>query len=298
MKRLLIALLCLASFGVAHASQIEKMQEQEVKAEVKAEPKPLTSSWSVLTGTANFANHSISNQEYSGVIFGIEMEFGRMYRRSENVSWELDMNYLRAKKGQMFNGLTNPANTNGISAKVYDIAYATHYNWQLTDKWLLKAGGALNLYGDSNTQTSISMNNAISIQGAMQAYASAGVCYNAEFKKWGMKIYYNMSLPLLGLVFADTRYESAYGSLFDHSLFQRYENHFRPTTLHNFQGVNYEVGIDFITRPLTISVGYEDRDRWWTATKVQNYRKVSLIKIGLGVNLFNGQRNNLSNRYF
>lgn len=291
-------LLCLASVGVSYASQGNEKTEQEVKVAKQREDKPLASRWSVMIGSAQFANHYISNQEYSGIISGVKMEFGRMYRRSENLSWELDLSYASASEGFMNSNLLNPAKTNGISATVFDISYATHYNWLLGNNWLLKVGGALNLYADANIQIANSMNNALSAQAATQLYASAGICYKAEFDKWDLKIYYNLSLPFAGMVFADTRYEGALGSMVEQSVSKRSENHFRATTLHNFQGVNSEVGLDFVTRKVTITLAYEDSNRWWTATDVQNYRKVSMIKLGFGVNLFQAQFDKHSTRYF
>ena len=291
-------LLCLASIGVSYASQGGEQKEQEVKVAKQREDKPLTSRWSFMAGSAQFANHYISNQEYSGIISGIKMEFGRMYRRSNNLSWELDLGYASASDGFMNTNLPNPTNTNGISANVVDISYATHYNWMLGDNWMLKVGGALNIYGDINMQLENTMNNALSLQAATQLYASAGIGYKAEFDKWDLKIYYNISLPFAGVVFADTRYEDAFGSMIDQSVSTPTENHFRATTFHNFQGVNSEVGLDFVTRKVTITLAYEASNRWWTATDVQNYRKVSMVKLGFGVNLFQAQFDKHSTRYF
>jgi hypothetical protein len=40
--------------------------------------------------------------------------------------------------------------------------------------------------------------------------------------------------------------------------------------MHNLQGANFEMGIDFALRNLSISLAYEAKSRWWNAYELQN----------------------------
>lgn len=299
MKRLFLALLCLALTGVCYASQVESSKRERAKVERRpVEIKPLTARWSALLGKSKYANHYLSNHEYSGFTWGVEMELGRMYKRSNNLSWELNINHLRATDGMYNKPLQNPANTNSVSLKSCGVNYATHYNWLVGEGWMFKVGGFLDFYGDFAAQQRVAMNNANSIGGTLQVYASGGVSYKANFKNWGLRVYGNIAVPAFGLLLADTIYEGGFSSLVNQSLVKRYDNHFVGTTLHNYQGVNGELGLDFETSKVTVTLAYETMNRWWYATKVQNYRKSSFFKLGFGVNLFQRQCDKLSNRYF
>ena len=58
------------------------------------------------------------------------------------------------------------------------------------------------------------------------------------------------------------------------------------------------MGVDFALRNVTLSMAYECKNRWWNAYELQNYRKHSLIKLGVSMNLFNQQNRKISERYF
>ena len=56
--------------------------------------KIVTTKWSLISGTGKVVNHYLSNQEYKGQLMGLGMEFGSFYKRSENLSWDLDLSYI------------------------------------------------------------------------------------------------------------------------------------------------------------------------------------------------------------
>ena len=64
------------------------------------------------------------------------------------------------------------------------------------------------------------------------------------------------------------------------------------------QGLNFEIGVDFALRDLTLSFSYEERDRWWNGFELQNYRKNSLLKVGISVNLLGNQPKKSRDRQF
>ena len=49
---------------------------------------------------------------------------------------------------------------------------------------------------------------------------------------------------------------------------------------------------------LNIALSFENKSRWWNAYELQNYRKYSILKLGVSVNLFAQQNRKASNRQF
>ncbi|MBO5833289.1 MAG: hypothetical protein J6Q95_08360, partial [Alistipes sp.] len=130
MKRLFLMLLMVAgaTFASAQATDTSVAEQQTTSEDLLSGRNPVTTKWTFLSGTAKIASHYLNNQEYSGAIWGIEASFGRYYRRSDRLSWNLTMsNVRRMHRPLLGGGLTNAANTSYISTQSYDIDYAVLY---------------------------------------------------------------------------------------------------------------------------------------------------------------------------
>ena len=277
-------------------TSVQKQKEESAKA---LDRKPVTSKWSFVSGTAQYANHYISPQEYSGEIWGIEAIHGRFYKKSDKVSWKLRLNHLRKMHNNLIGGgLTNPANTSYLSTQSYEVDYATHYKWLLFNRLQVRVGGSLNIYGDYMQNDDNSINNILSINLQTQLFALAELRYGMDFKKFGLDIYANIGTPFIGFSSFDDRYESFFLSIMPGELNTNSYNHFKFTSFHNMQGLNFEIGVDFALRNLTLSVSYEERNRWWNGFELQNYRKNSLLKLGISVNLLSHQYKKSRDRQF
>lgn len=289
MKKLIFVLsLLVAGIAVSYAQEAADGANvgQSDAAASLCERKPVTSKFSILTGPARFTNHFLNSQEYSGPMMGLEMEFGRFYRNSDKVSWELTLSHMRAMHRKMWGGgLENAAETSYISTQLYDVDYAAYYNWLLWDRLQVKVGGSFNIFGDFVMGDNNAINNILSVDLQTQFYAAAGLRYGWDFKKFGLDIYGNISMPFMGLMSVDDRYENFIQSAIPDDFNVKEYNHLRFSSFHNLQGVNGELGVDFAFRKLSLSVAYESRNRWWTAYELQNYRKMSFFKIGLSVKL-------------
>ena len=100
MKRILTIIMILVLSFNAFAQQTESKE------------KIVTTKWSFLVGSASFADHYISNQEYnSSASLGFSIEFGSFYKSNENLSWKLDISYLGLGRTPV-----NPAGTGKLNA--------------------------------------------------------------------------------------------------------------------------------------------------------------------------------------
>ena len=264
-----------------------------------SERMPVTTKWTLLQGEAVVANHHISNQEYTGDIIGFEAKHGRFYRKSDRLSWQLTLTHLRRMHRDMFGGgLENPGKTSVLSTQSYEADYAVFYNWLLFDRLQLRAGGSFNVNGGFFFNAKDAMNNVISVDVQTQLLAAAQIRYGWDFKRFGLDIYGNVATPFMGFMGTDTRYETFFESIAQLPFYADESNHFVFSAPHNLQGVNFEMCVDFALRNISLSLSFESRNRWWSAYELQNYRKYSLLKLGVSVNLFSQQKLKSGDRHF
>lgn len=286
MGKFLISALMLLAFLPGAMAQQEEMKE-----------KVVTNKWSFMTGSASFVNHYMTDQEYTGTVIGVGAEHGAFYKRAENLSWDYDISFITAPYFDVVPelALANPANTTFVGTYNLNTSYGTHYNWSLTDRLLIKAGGRFNLLTGIQNGRPNSINNALSFDFQTQLEASAGISYGFLFEKFGISIFGDIALPFMGFMLVDSKYQS---SIQTENLLQGDINHIVFSSFHNLQGYEMEIGADFIFRNVTLSLSSEGFNRWWNAYGVQNYRRFSFFKIGLSVDLISRSRLTLGNRYF
>ena len=261
--------------------------------------KPVTSKWSYVSGTAEYADHYLNNQQYSGDISGIEAIHGRFFKKSDNLSWKLSLNHLRKMHTNYFGeGLINAANTSYISTQSYEADYAVHYNWLFNDRLQVRAGGSFNVYGGFIMGDKNAVNNILCVDLQTQFKGSVEVRYGWDFEKFGLDIYANAAAPLFGLMAVDERYESFMATIPNSEFNLKEYNHFVFSSWHNNQGMNFEMGVDFALKRLSLCISYEERNRWWNAYELQCYRKNSLLKLGISVNLVSHQNHKTGDRKF
>lgn len=259
--------------------------------------KVVTNKWSFMVGSANFVNHYMTDQEYTGSLIGIKGEHGALYRRSDNLSWDYDLSLITAPYISFIPdlALANPAKTTFVASYNMNSSYGTYYNWNITDRLSVKAGGRFDLLAGLQSGRPNSINNSISFDFQTQLEASAGIRYAFTFNKFGISFFGDLDLPFMGFMLVDSKFQS---SIRDENLLPGDISHFIFSSFHNLQGYEMEVGVDFIFRNVTLSFSSESLNRWWTAYQVQNYRKFSLFKIGLSVDLISRSRLASGNRYF
>ena len=305
MKRLFLLLLLIVAGATISFAQGKKEKKSAFNSfetgyvKPLSERKPVTSKWSIISGDAEIANHYLSNQEYTGEVVGLEAKHGRLYTKSDRLSWQLTLTHLRRMHRELFGGgLHNPAETSHISLQSYEADYAVYYNWLFFDGLQLRLGGSFNVNGGFIFGADNAVNNVLSIDFQTQLLAGAQVRYGWDFRKFGLDIYSNISTPFVGFMGADSRFETLMDSAVDGSFRVKEDKHLLFSAPHNLQGMNFEMGVDFALRNLTLTYSIESRNRWWHAYGLQNYRKYTLTKIGISVNLFAQQKYKSSDRHF
>ena len=282
MKKLLSILMLLALSFSALAQQTESTE------------KIVTSKWSLLVGSASIADHYFTNQEYSGPMMGLSVEFGSFYKKNKNLSWELDMTYIG------FGSPSNPAGTSTL--KVYDGAfeYKTSYNWNPVKNLHLRAGGSFDLNLGANFDPN-GINNVLELLFQPQIKAVAGIRYGWNFKKMNLNLYADLGLPVMGFATVGSKYEGNFviiNNFIPYGMLKPAISHLHFTSFHNLQGYNLDLGLDLEFKHLTFSMSIDTNNKWWNAYDSQAYKNYTFLNLGFSVDLVSRSRLTSNNRYF
>lgn len=265
-----------------------------------SDEKIVTTKWSLLFGPVTYADHYISNQEYSGgLLTGFSVDFGSFYKKSENLSWALDLTY--AGVGQDgYAAPKNPAKSSTLGIRDIDVEYGTSYNWNPIKNLYLRAGGAFSLNaGVINAPKSI--NNVMQFIFQPQFKATAGIRYGWNIRKMKLNLYADLGIPFMGLMMVGSNYEGTKDvivNLTPTGMLKTSINHFKFSSFHNLQGYNLDIGLDLEFDKLSFILSVDTNDRWWNAYGSQCYKKYALINIGFAVDLVSRPRSVTNNRYF
>lgn len=292
MKRVFLSiLLTLVSTSILFAGDNSRPELREEKI--------VTAKGSALIGVGYVANHFLSEYEYEGSLVGIDAEFGAFYKRSENLSWDLDLSIVTTMNmhGDYSSSLSNPAKTNYWMLKNYSVQYGTSYNWNPAKNLYLKAGGAFNFLFGTNTCKPDNINNSVDFDIQPQLKASAGIKYGWTFNKFALYLYGDIEVPVLGGALVSSKYQSSSASL-NNDITKGEKNVFILTSFHNMQGFNSEIGIDFSFDKCSIFISADIYNRWWNSYDIQNYRKYRMLKIGVAVDLVSRPHAKCNCRYF
>ena len=282
MKKLLSILMLLALSFSALAQQTESTE------------KIVTSKLSLLVGSASIADHYFTNQEYSGPMMGLSVEFGSFYKKHKNLSWELDMTYI---------GLGSPSNPAGTGTlKVYDgaIEYKTSYNWNPVKNLHLRAGGSFDLNLGANFDPN-GINNVLELLFQPQIKAVAGIRYGWNFKKMNLNLYADLGIPVMGFATVGSKYEGNFviiNNFLPQGLLKPAISHLHFTSFHNLQGYNLDLGLDLEFKHLTFSMSIDTNNKWWNAYDSQAYKNYTFLNLGFSVDLVSRSRLTSNNRYF
>ena len=268
----------------------------------------------VVTGTISYLSPStvqvldeyIANQLYSGegVSLGLNVKLGALYKKHDNLSWDVYYtSYDRPSlldKPEAWPTLTNPANTQNMNYSAYNFGYGTYYHWQFGKKLKIKTGGMFDLYGAYKESIPDGVNNFMNLEGQIMLKAHAAIKYGWDFKKWGLDLHGCVSLPLIGIITADHPSEPAVSILGanDHSIMNPVFRHIFLGAYHNYMSLDYELGIDFVFKPCTLTFGFGSTYKWWNVYDVQNIRKINYTTIGFAFDIVSRNKFKSSNKNF
>lgn len=227
-------------------------------------------------------------------------KFGAMYKRSENVSWDIDITYLRSSYSPHVEDfcIANPARTSFYAVNMADADYGTYYNWNPIENLYLKAGGTFNLVAGVIQAAPNHINNIIDFDLQTQFKASAGARYDWFFNKFGLSLQANLSIPFMGLTLSSTKYEGTINAITGGEVLPASKSPLYFTSFHNLTGFNTEIEADLIFSKATLFLALELNNRSWNVSGMQNYRNYSMTRLGIKVDLVSLDRYKSSKRYF
>lgn len=273
---------------------------QEDSTTATSNRKPVTSKIELMLGSAEYTNHSLNKQVYKGGITGFEATFGRFYRKSDSVSWELQLGCWHNIDNMLLGktNLYNPAYTSSLTAKIYNAHYGAYYNWLIKERLQIRLGGYLDLNGGILIGDSHFVNNTASIELHGQVYASAQLRYGWDFEKWGLDLYANVATSLFGIRSADGTFTDFAHMLAGGPFKTTPYKHIVFSSFHNTVGIDYEIGIDFAMPRVSLSLAYGSYGLWWHDYGVQNIRDNKFFKLGISVAFVGMNRGKTANRHF
>lgn len=273
MKKLFL-LLAISIAGTFLGSTTASAQENE---------KVVTGSISFLVPTnMQILDEYISSHmySYSDLSTGWEMKLGALYKKHDNLSWNL---YYKSFTSA---SLASPGKSQFLAYDGYNFGYGTYYHWNIGKKLMIKTGGMADFYGAMKKGTPDGVNNAMNLEGQIMIKAHAAIKYGWDFKKWALDLHARVSLPVVGLMTGDHPSEPALALVGnDHNILTPAYRHIFLASYHNYMSFDYDMGIDFVCKPCTFTLGMGSTSRWWNVYDVQNLRRINYITLGVSFDL-------------
>ena len=237
----------------------------------------------------------ISDQMYtiSDLSTGWNLNLSALYKKHDNLSWDL---YYRS-----FTNATsaNPAYSQYLSYDGYGFGYGTYYHWNIGKKLMIKTGGIADFYGAMKKSKPNGVNNAMTLEGQIMLKAHAAIKYGWDFKKWALDLHARISLPVIGLMTGDHPSEPALALLGnDHNILTPAYRHIFLASYHNYMSFDYDMGIDFVCKPCTFTLGMGSTSKWWNVYDVQNIRRFNYFTLGVSFDLTFRNKFKSSNKNF
>lgn len=259
----------------------------------------------VVTGSVNYLISSetqildeyISDQMFSGtsMVTGWNIKLGALYRKHDNLSWDL---YFKSF-GSNNSTILDPAYSQSLTFNDYNVGYGTYYHWNIGKKLMIKAGGMFDLYGASKKAIPDGVNNAMNMEGQIMVKAHGAIKYGWDFKKWALDLHARVSLPVFGIMTADHPSEPALALIGnDHNILDPAYRHIFLASYHNYMSLDYALGMDFVLKPCTLTLGFGSTSKWWNVYDVQNIRKISYLTLGVSFDLVGLSKFKSSNKNF
>jgi hypothetical protein len=180
------------------------------------------------------------------------------------------------------------------------VGYGTYCHWNFGKKLMIKAGGLFDVYGAQKTSSPDGTNNNLNFDVQMMLKAHAAAKYGWDFKKWSLDIHGRMSLPLVGMMFVSHPSETLLAVIAgnDHSVVKREFRHTFLASYHNYMSFDFEMGIDFVLKPFTFTLGYMSTNKWWNVYNLQYINKINCMTLGVSFDIVSRSKFKTSNINF
>ena len=303
MKKLV---LILAVFFVTAHLGLTTVSAQEIQ---QNKEKIVTGTVQLLSpGSVQILDGYISDQLYTGsdVFTGLNVKLGALYKKHDKLSWNLYFTSLNRPKWIEENGadalkhLTNPSGSQHLKYSSLNFGYGTYYHWNFGKKLMVKAGGMFDVYGAMKTSSPDGTNNNNNFDVQMLFKGHAAIKYGWDFKKWALDLRGSMTLPAFGLMLVSHPSESVLAVIAgnDHSVLKKEYRHTFLASYHNYMSLDYEIGIDFVLRSCTLSLGFCSTNKWWKAYDLPYICKINCTTLGISFDLVSRNKFKTSNINF
>jgi hypothetical protein len=84
----------------------------------------------------------------------------------------------------------------------------------------------------------------------------------------------------------------------DHNILDPAYRHIFLASYHNYMSLDYALGMDFVLKPCTLTLGFGSTSKWWNVYDVQNIRKISYLTLGVSFDLVGLSKFKSSNKNF
>ena len=290
MKKLV---LIFAVFFVTAHLGLTTISAQEIE---QNKEKVVTGTIQLMTpGSVKILDGYISNQLYTGsdVFTGLNVKLGALYKKHDNLSWNLYYTgFNRAKWLEELGEddlphLTNPSKSQHLKYSLLNFGYGTYYHWKFGEKLMIKAGGMFDVYGAMKTSTPDGTNNNMNFDAQMLFKGHAAIKYGWDFKKWALDLRGSVTLPAFGLMFVSHPSESVLAVIAgnDHSVLKKEFRHAFLASYHNYMSLDYEIGIDFVLKSCTLSLGFCSANKWWKTYDLPYICKINCTTLGISFDL-------------
>lgn len=237
------------------------------------ESKILSTKYAFSVGTIKMADHNLSNQEYSGIVYGLQFSQGQYYK-NKNVSWNIH-EQIR---------YSHPLNASKSAYITYlgiNIGFGSYYNLKLNN-FKFKLGGYIDIYEGAKYQ-SRNVNNIFSNDLQLQLLANITAQYHYTWNKFGLLVQYQMATPLIGCMFIPEMGQSYY-EVYKY-LSENLEDVVHFTSFHNRQGYKGNLTLNFLFKGFTLYTGFIHHFDYWHQNDLYFYNKELSGQIGVIVDL-------------
>jgi len=230
--------------------------------------KVITNAQMIGIGGVQILDTYLSPEEYSGT----ELRYlSHTIRQREGNRW----NRLLLHQGS-FSYSSNRADNGDYVAGAYQFSYGVHRNWTfLGGRMNVRAGGQAEVYAGFlyNTRNG---NNPAQARLSLNLSPSAAVSYRFRFWNVPFKVQYEVSFPLLGVMFSPN-YGQSYYEIFTQG---NYDHNAVLTTIGNTPSLRNMLTLDFALRRTTLRIGWLGDFRQAKVNNLKYHEYSNMLVIG------------------
>lgn len=231
--------------------------------------KVITNAQMISVGGVQILDTYLSPEEYSGT----ELRYlSHTVRQREGRSWSR----LLLHQGS-FSVSSNRADNGNYVAGAYQFSYGAHKNWRLLQgRMNVRAGGQADVCAGFlyNTRNG---NNPAQARMSLAVSPSAAVSYRFSLLGVPLKAAYEVSVPLLGVMFSPN-YGQSYYEIFTKG---NYDHNVVPTTVVSTPSLRNMLTLDFTLRRTTFRIGWLGDFRQARVNNLKYHEYTNMLVIGI-----------------